>query len=299
MGNWFSARVQPGAAVVRVQPGAAVVQPGAVAPGAAVVQQGAVVGMEQGAVEVKILSDGFIVGAVFMLAMLVWCVVNSAPSSIIITALITAACGLTALKILAPQSPQPAPPPPPEPAPEPRPNPPAKRRRVFLENDEGAQMEYGLSFGHTHKLYCGRTLGAHRIPGSDGQCGTHNGPQCASCRRFQVSHASVNDNHAPMRFGTRTGSTDTLYCGQPGAIPGSDGYCGPDNGPQCASCQFFQASKNDEKAVVRYGTDRQCRHRFYCGRFLGAHRIPGSDGRCGPRNGPQCPSCQKFQAVQM
>ena len=31
---------------------------------------------------------------------------------------------------------------------------------------------------------------------------------------------------------------------------------------------------------------------WYCGRLLGCAVIPGSDGRCGPNNGPQCPDCK-------
>jgi hypothetical protein len=31
---------------------------------------------------------------------------------------------------------------------------------------------------------------------------------------------------------------------------------------------------------------------LYCGRRLGVEAIPGSDGRCGPNNGPQCADCQ-------
>ena len=31
---------------------------------------------------------------------------------------------------------------------------------------------------------------------------------------------------------------------------------------------------------------------YYCGRRLGTSVIPGSDGQCGPNNGPQCPDCK-------
>ena len=31
---------------------------------------------------------------------------------------------------------------------------------------------------------------------------------------------------------------------------------------------------------------------LYCGRMLGQEAIPGSDGRCGPNNGPQCADCK-------
>ena len=33
---------------------------------------------------------------------------------------------------------------------------------------------------------------------------------------------------------------------------------------------------------------------YYCGRRLGLDLIPGSDGQCGPNNGPQCPDCNGF-----
>ena len=60
---------------------------------------------------------------------------------------------------------------------------------------------------------------------------------------------------------------------------------------------------NDEGAAVRLGNqdfgvknanDGSCK--FYCGRRLGVNAIPGSDGSCGPSGGPQCQSCQRFQA---
>ena len=43
--------------------------------------------------------------------------------------------------------------------------------------------------------------------------------------------------------------------------------------------------------------------KLYCGRNLGPRAIPGSDGRCGPNNGPQCQDClavaHEYQAIQM
>jgi len=36
---------------------------------------------------------------------------------------------------------------------------------------------------------------------------------------------------------------------------------------------------------------------FYCNRYLGASLIPGSDGRCGPNNGPQCADCKACENV--
>jgi hypothetical protein len=34
--------------------------------------------------------------------------------------------------------------------------------------------------------------------------------------------------------------------------------------------------------------------KIYCNRHLGIEAIPGSDGRCGPVDGPQCSDCFEF-----
>lgn len=52
---------------------------------------------------------------------------------------------------------------------------------------------------------------------------------------------------------------------------------------------------NDEGAPVALGTAEGYKYHWYCGRDLGRDAIPGSDGRCGPLDGPQCQSCKKFQ----
>jgi len=39
-----------------------------------------------------------------------------------------------------------------------------------------------------------------------------------------------------------------------------------------------------------------CASLYYCGRVLGREAIPGSDGQCGPNNGPQCSDCKVYQA---
>eukprot|EP00798_Chlamydomonas_sp_ICE-L_P029420 gene29420-5768_t len=55
---------------------------------------------------------------------------------------------------------------------------------------------------------------------------------------------------------------------------------------------------NDEGAAVTRTTqsDRNTGlYLFYCARTLGTETIPGSDGQCGPSDGPQCHSCKCFQ----
>jgi hypothetical protein len=115
----------------------------------------------------------------------------------------------------------------------------------------------------------------------------------------------VNGAGAPVAFGRA--EPDKLYCGRylgAANILGSDGYCGTSNGPQCADCQLVQdiqsavgtnqptASKNRAGARVCWGADVSCKHILYCGRDLGRSAIPGSDGQCGPSNGPQCADCK-------
>ncbi len=40
------------------------------------------------------------------------------------------------------------------------------------------------------KHYCARIIGVDRLPGSGGQCGPTNGPQCAECRAFTAANVS-------------------------------------------------------------------------------------------------------------
>jgi Tfp pilus assembly protein PilX len=59
-------------------------------------------------------------------------------------------------------------------------------RFPLLKNDDGALVHFGDEWSAF--LYCGRQLGRVTIPGSDGQCGPSNGPQCRSCNSLQTNH---------------------------------------------------------------------------------------------------------------
>jgi hypothetical protein len=54
---------------------------------------------------------------------------------------------------------------------------------------------------------------------------------------------------------------------------------------------------NSNGQPVRLGTDRSFTHLYYCGQRVGVGRLPGSDGTCGPNNGPQCSACETFQEM--
>jgi len=52
---------------------------------------------------------------------------------------------------------------------------------------------------------------------------------------------------------------------------------------------------NDEGASVAVGETG----RWYCGRrTLTPAQQPGTDGNCGPTNGPSCPACERFARAQ-
>jgi len=55
------------------------------------------------------------------------------------------------------------------------------------------------------------------------------------------------------------------------------------------------ARKNGEGIPVARGNTPETFDLFYCGRFIGAEDLPGSDGYCGPNSGLQCVSCREFQ----
>jgi Ca2+-binding EF-hand superfamily protein len=104
-------------------------------------------------------------------------------------------------------------------------------------NRAGVPVAFGRDSSHNHKLYCARDLGRDAIPGSNGQCGPSNGPQCEDCKLMTAP--SMNRAGVPVNWGDSRHKT-TLYCGRHlgrDKIPGSDGQCGPGNGPPCEDCK--------------------------------------------------------------
>jgi hypothetical protein len=83
------------------------------------------------------------------------------------------------------------------------------------------------------------------------------GPASSSSGRsrelLQLSGDEVcNDEGAPVTLSTQPGYTDRFYCGRHlgvDEIPDSDGWCGPENGPQCASCLRLNLEALSEPAT--------------------------------------------------
>mmetsp|Transcript_26656 Transcript_26656/g.61313 ORF Transcript_26656/g.61313 Transcript_26656/m.61313 type:complete len:266 (+) Transcript_26656:54-851(+) len=114
----------------------------------------------------------------------------------------------------------------------------------------------------------------------------------ASTQEVEESLPFFNDDGARLAFG-RGGCAHKYYCGRALgrlAIPGSDGRCGPNNGPQCRSCRRVV---NDEGARTTISRVNGVVH-YYCGRTA----PPGSESICGP-DGAQCPSCMRHQALHV
>lgn len=171
-------------------------------------------------------------------------------------------------------------------------------------NDKGYLLQLGSQAGFRGRWYCGRILDPADLPGASDQCGPEGGPQCDACARFQATYEpDLNDDGFPVKRSSSVTHCYYFYCGRPGVVIGSAGTCGPQEGPQCPSCQRLQESfkachVNDEGCMVLRGITEGYKGKFYCGRLLGVKAIPGSDGRCGPKDGPQCKACQRFQESQ-
>jgi hypothetical protein len=75
---------------------------------------------------------------------------------------------------------------------------------VFFQplNRAGVVMKFS---GQTGRFYCGRRLGVALIPGSDGQCGPNNGPQCVDCKPSAAgfgAFSQTNTSQAAPLFAT-------------------------------------------------------------------------------------------------
>ena len=58
-----------------------------------------------------------------------------------------------------------------------------------------------IKLGSGDLYYCSRRLGVGAIPGSDGQCGPNNGPQCSDCRGFTRTSLTKRANASARRKG--------------------------------------------------------------------------------------------------
>jgi hypothetical protein len=110
---------------------------------------------------------------------------------------------------------------------------------------------YVARIGETGKYYCGKDLDRVDCRCCNGSCGPTNGCNCSACMQLDLNSRILPKGWLVNRegFPSKKGSTGQFYCGRcvMRNIPNCDGYCGPDNGPNCDSCK-----KLDVLAKNRY-----------------------------------------------
>ena len=161
----------------------------------------------------------------------------------------------------------------------------------IFKNRVGFRMEHGKHFDCAHKLYCGRNMGVENIPGSNGVCGPNRGPQCCDCLGITTSNEHT--------FITTNGSYKKA---NEWSMEGRDVVMEEDEDDSDIR-EAIRRSLSENVPVVPkvylnragyrmfLGEQRGSTHLFYCSRWMGVDKIPGSDGQCGPNNGPQCADC--------
>ncbi|CAF0859701.1 unnamed protein product [Adineta steineri] len=101
-------------------------------------------------------------------------------------------------------------------------------------------------------------------------------PMRGNTNLYYCRKKNMNDNNAPF------GRVD------------SNGFCGPDNGPNCHICRCYGGileRENDQGYPAKQGETGL----FYCGRKIKTEKKQKRhDGKCGPDNGNNCESCSRL-----
>ena len=71
----------------------------------------------------------------------------------------------------------------------------------------------------------------------------------------------------------------------------TDGYCGPNNGPNCPACRTIKSPKVEE--ILTKEKWQGMTGKVYCGRLFAKRGVLSEhhDGMCGINNGPACSDC--------
>ena len=110
--------------------------------------------------------------------------------------------------------------------------------------------------GETGKYYCGEEFTEHNCICCDGYCGLLSGCNCVGCMELDIKHRGLPSGWLVNREGynaVRSVSNGRFYCGRRVMedVENCDGYCGPNNGPQCMSCEYLnQQIQNRYKILI-------------------------------------------------
>lgn len=105
--------------------------------------------------------------------------------------------------------------------------------------------------GSTGKYYCTGRLDGNRCFCCNGSCGPTHGCNCSGCMELDIKYRRLPKGWLVNSDGfaaKKSPQTALFYCGRK-VMPTNnmcDGYCGPNNGPNCESCQRldYQAAPN-------------------------------------------------------
>ncbi|XP_068712388.1 uncharacterized protein [Montipora capricornis] len=115
----------------------------------------------------------------------------------------------------------------------------------------------------------------------------------------QLDKVGLNNLYRPCKhkyYSPKIGRTDLYYCGRHvgkcADRPNHDGYCGPDNGPNCPACRVLKTNRMTELWKQKKPKWQGWTGKVYCGDFFRVV-MESHNGNCGPNNGPSCPTCYK------
>jgi len=105
-------------------------------------------------------------------------------------------------------------------------------------NSKGRQARLGSS----GKFFCKSELDGKRCRCCNNFCGPTNGCNCSACMQLDIQNRKLPQGWLVNTDGfaaRRSAQNGLFYCGRRVLVGvfGCDGYCGPNNGPSCDSCQ--------------------------------------------------------------
>ncbi|XP_012555631.1 uncharacterized protein LOC101237153 [Hydra vulgaris] len=116
-------------------------------------------------------------------------------------------------------------------------------------NSKGRQARLGA----TGKYYCSGSLDlASKCKCCDGKCGPIDGCNCTSCMALDISTRKLPLGWYVNKEGFPCVKSESgkFYCGRNMDLKFSDGYCGPDDGPNCLSCQIIGFEESAYQVVL-------------------------------------------------
>lgn len=109
--------------------------------------------------------------------------------------------------------------------------------------------------GASGKFYCQGPLNTH-CACCNGVCGPTTGCNCVACMELDVASRCLPTGYLVNKEGriSKLAPNGNVYCGSKvmNGVPGCDGWCGPNDGPQCSSCRILQTQWNERYCKITW-----------------------------------------------